>query len=83
MVKVLFDTNILIDFLDGVPQAQKEWTQHVDRAISLITWMEVMTGVSGNKGELSLVKSFLGSFLLIPVDVGIASETVRLRKQKK
>ena len=44
MVKALFDTNILIDYLNAVPQARAELSLHPDKAISIITWMEVMVG---------------------------------------
>lgn len=36
MVKALFDTNILIDYLNGVVEAQQELFQYPDKAISLI-----------------------------------------------
>lgn len=44
MVKALLDTNILIDFLNGVPQARDEIARYRRTAISIITWMEVMAG---------------------------------------
>ena len=44
MVKALFDTNILIDYLRGIPAAREELDRHETRAISVITWMEVLTG---------------------------------------
>ena len=36
MVSVLFDTNILIDYLNGVKQARTELERYSDKAISLI-----------------------------------------------
>ena len=44
MVKALFDTNILIDYLRGIPAAREELDRYETRAISVITWMEVLTG---------------------------------------
>ncbi len=35
----LFDTNILIDYLSGIPQARAELERYSRRAISIITWM--------------------------------------------
>ncbi len=46
MVKALFDTNILIDYLNGIPQAREEVALYDDSAISIISWMEVMAGAS-------------------------------------
>lgn len=41
--RALFDTNILIDYLNGIPQAKDVLTEyHINPAISAITWMEVM-----------------------------------------
>ena len=44
MVKALFDTNILIDFLRGVHAAREELGRYQLKAISLVTWMEVLVG---------------------------------------
>jgi hypothetical protein len=40
-----FDTNILIDFLNGVAEAQVALAPFARRCIGRITWMEVMAGV--------------------------------------
>ena len=37
-----FDTNILIDFLQGRDAAREEFSRYDDLAISIVTWMEVM-----------------------------------------
>lgn len=43
--RALFDTNILIDYLNGIPQARDVLVEyHINPAISAITWMEVMVG---------------------------------------
>ncbi|MER8824178.1 hypothetical protein NKH70_31290 [Mesorhizobium sp. M0991] len=44
MVGALFDTNILIDYLNAVPRACEEIERFESRAVSIITWMEVMVG---------------------------------------
>lgn len=43
-MKALFDTNVLIDFLAGIPQARGEIDRYDDAAISIVTWMEVLIG---------------------------------------
>ena len=43
---VLFDTCILIDYLRGVAPARAECNRHADRAISIITRMEVLAGAT-------------------------------------
>jgi hypothetical protein len=37
MVKVLLDTNIVIDVLNGVPETQEVLDSYPERAISIIT----------------------------------------------
>jgi predicted nucleic acid-binding protein len=38
MVKALFDTNILVDYLNAVPEARKELQRYTEKAVSIITW---------------------------------------------
>jgi predicted nucleic acid-binding protein len=37
MVKALFDTNILIDYLNAVPEALTELQRNTEKAVSIIT----------------------------------------------
>jgi predicted nucleic acid-binding protein len=79
MVKSLFDTNILIDYLNGVPKAEQEIASSPDKAISLISWMEVMVGAADE--EKSVVKAFLSQFELLPIDSAAAILAVEIRQQ--
>ncbi|WP_353040275.1 hypothetical protein [Mesorhizobium sp. M1423] len=38
MVGALFDINILIDYLNAVPQAREEIERFASRAVTIITW---------------------------------------------
>ncbi len=51
MVRPLFDTNVLVDYLNAVPEARVELQRYPRKAISIITWMEVMVG-AGNDVEI-------------------------------
>ncbi len=75
---MLFDTNIVIDILAGVPAARKEYDQHPDRAISVVTWMEVMAGIRPD--EESKVVKFLDTFTQFPLSPAIAQQTVEVRR---
>jgi HSP90 family molecular chaperone len=46
MVKALFETNILIDYLNGIAAAKTELGRYVDKATSVITWMEILVGTT-------------------------------------
>lgn len=81
MVKLLFDTNVLIDYLNGVEQAKTELALYADKAISLITWMEVMVGASAETE--AAIKGFLAEFTRLPIDEVVAALAVKLRKRHK
>lgn len=77
-IKVLFDTNILIDYLNGVVEAKQEIARYQQPAISQITWMEVMVGATPTTEPILL--SFLGSFQRLAIDDEVASHAVKLRQ---
>jgi len=77
----LFDTAILIDFLNGMREARREIDRYTDRAISLITWMEVMAGTKPDEEQVTAL--FLGTFVNLPVTDAVARQAVRIRKLKK
>ena len=81
MVKALFDTNILVDYLNAVPEARTELRRYTAKAISIITWMEVMVGVDQNLEAAT--RSFLGGFDLVDVDERIAEHAVNLRRNHR
>ena len=78
---VLFDTNILIDYLRGVPQARAECDRHSDRAVSIITWMEVMAGSSSE--DESRIRAFLTSFRCLSITPDVAERAFAVRKERK
>ena len=81
MVKALFDTNILVDYLNAVPQARNEFQRYTEKAISIITWMEVMVGADGDLEAPT--RHFLHSFDIVPVDEPIAERAVGLRRSHR
>lgn len=78
MVKALFDTNILVDYLNAVPQARTELRRYEAKAVSIVTWMEVMVGATEDVEDTT--RSFLNSFDIIALDEGIAERAVSLRR---
>ena len=81
MVKALFDSNILIDHLNGVAAAREEIKRYDDPAISLITWIEVMCGATAE--EAPLARAFLGHFVVLEVTSAVAERTVILRRERR
>lgn len=79
--KVLFDTNILIDYLSGIAKARTEFRRHHDRAISIITWMEVMAGTTPE--EERQVRAFLTVLRCISITGDVADRAFVLRRETK
>ena len=78
---VLFDTCILIDYLQGVVQARAECDRHADRAISIVTWMEVLAGATAaNEAD---TRTLLFYFQLLPLTVEVAERAVAIRRKNK
>lgn len=81
MVKALLDTNVLIDFLRGIPAAQAELARYDDMAISVITWMEVLAGAPQALAQAT--RDFLHDFQLIELDSEIAERAVAIRREHR
>ncbi len=80
-MKALFDTNILIDHLRGIEAARDELARYTDKAISLITWMEVLVGTADTHRPAT--RAFLDSFTLIGIDPSVAERAVALRQVQR
>jgi predicted nucleic acid-binding protein len=78
MVKPLFDTNVLIDYLNAVPQARDELARYETRSISVITWMEVLVGAPPEVETAT--RAFLSGFTIIALGDEIAERAVALRR---
>ncbi|WP_035603261.1 type II toxin-antitoxin system VapC family toxin [Haloferula sp. BvORR071] len=74
-----FDTNILIDFLNGVPEAQVATSPYGRRCISRITWMEVLAGVKDTPGE-DIARTFLAQFDVVEMSEDVAEAALTLRR---
>jgi len=84
MRPVLFDTCILIDYLNGVlPAADTLKEYSINSAISVITWMEVMVGAFRLSHEQQQVtRRFLARFAQLPVNESVAELAVAIRAQR-
>ena len=79
-MKAVFDTNILIDYLNGEKAALKELSLYESKFISVVTQIEILVGTS-NTQEEAMIRSFLASFKLKQLTADIAERTVRIRKE--
>ncbi|MFA7270173.1 MAG: type II toxin-antitoxin system VapC family toxin [Sterolibacterium sp.] len=81
MVNALFDTNILIDYLNAVPQSRDELDRFANKAISVITWMEVMVGTTPKTAAGT--RDFLSGFIILPITEEIAERAVEIRQAQR
>lgn len=81
MVKALFDTNILIDYLNGIEQAKTEIERYSDKAISLVTWMEVLVGATAESE--AVIRGFLNNFKSLPIDQPVSELAVLIRQKQR
>ena len=77
-MKAVFDTNILIDYLNGVQRAATEIERCSDPLISVISWMEVMAGAKDLPLEM-LARSFLRRFTIQDITPDVAEVAVSIR----
>lgn len=77
-MKALFDTNILIDFLQGDQAAREEFARYDDLGISIVTWMEIMVGAT--EANAVATRSFLSRFEAVGIDGAVAEAAVELRR---
>lgn len=81
-MKALFDTNILIDYLNGVDAARIELDRYSDRLISAVTWMEVLIGVRSDEEE-DVVEMFLRDFRVVDITRRVARDAILLRRRSR
>ena len=77
----VFDTNIVIDSLNGVVAADTEYARYERVLISRITWMEVLIGAAGDDANL---RDFLEShFEIASLDLAVAETAIQLRRAQR
>ena len=82
LVDAVFDTNILIDYLTGLEEAQEEIERYARRGISVVTWMELQIG-SRNEVEADVIDLFLREFRVIEISRQVARRAIEIRRRTK
>jgi len=75
----VFDTALVIDYLQGVKQALEAFGQFPDRAITVGTWVEVMSEAP-TRLELQ-TREFLRGFERLAINEAIADRALALMQQ--
>ena len=79
LMRLLLDTNVLIDVLKGETTARDWLEEQQQPAVSVITWIEVLVGC--RTAESQTVEAWLDSFERLPLDRDVARESVQARRR--
>ena len=79
---MLFDTDVLIWFLRGNDKAAAFLTRERDRAMSQVTWMELVQGAR-DKRDLAVMRAFLArmDFRMLPLAENIGHRAMLYLEQ--
>ena len=73
------DSDVLIDYFDGIPASAEELARYDTLLISRITWIEVLVGARTPE----LREHFLRQFKLIELDAAVARRAITLRQEHR
>lgn len=80
VMRSVIDSDVLIDYLQGLEKAKVEIDRYARREISIISWMEIMAGADSPEEEKEC-RAFLSTFTIHQLSVEIAGEAVKLRQK--
>lgn len=78
-MKAVIDSDVLIDFLQGLDAAAAEIDRYDDACYSIISWMEVMIGAASD-AERFAAETLFESMRRIDLSAEIARRAVELRR---
>ncbi len=81
MADPFFDTNILIDWLNDVPQASVELARYNTTRISRVVWTEILAAESLETRDI--VRGLIAPFEVVEIDARIASAAADIRFRSK
>ncbi len=82
-MKAIFDTNIMIDYLNGIPQAKEEMKRFTIKGISIITYIEIGVGLEDFLHVKKIEDFIRHHFDIVPVHQEIANLAIIIRKKYK
>jgi predicted nucleic acid-binding protein len=76
-----FDSNIVIDWLNRMPQAKAELTRYARHRISRIVWTEVLAGEPPE--SRATVRDLIAPFEVVELDARIATAAADIRHRTR
>jgi predicted nucleic acid-binding protein len=80
-VTACVDSDLLIDYFDGIPAAAEELSRYGGLVISRITWMEVLVGAP-SEDLRKMREDFLRQFSIVELDERAARDAIGLRQER-
>jgi len=81
-MRACVDSDVLIEYFDGVAAAADEFSRYSELLISRITWMEVLVGAA-NADQQRIREAFMRTIGIIELDEPIAQLAVTIRKKHR
>ena len=81
MIDAQFDSDILIDALNGVEAARAEIRRAGRKSVSRVSWTEVMS--AADSSSVKAVEAFLGCFQIEEIGDAVARRAAALRAERK
>lgn len=81
MALVLFDSNIIIDYLNGIEEAHDELGYWDEPAISVVSWMEVRANIKPDEEAKFELLFNEAAFEMIRIDDAIMTAAARIRTE--
>jgi len=81
-VTACIDSDVLIDYFDGIAAAAEELSRYEDLVISRITWMEVLVGAP-TEDLCKIREGFLRHFSIVELDERVARDAIGLRRERR
>jgi predicted nucleic acid-binding protein len=81
-VNWLLDSNILVDYLNGIGPAADVLGKAEATSISRVSWIEVLVGAESPE-QTNALRAWLARFTIIEIDAVVAERAIELRRSRR
>lgn len=76
-MKALFDTCVVIDYLNGVEAAQQELARYSEKCMSVISWMQIVSSAAPEHKQAT--EAYLAQYEIIEISRDIRELAVEIK----
>ena len=81
MKKAVFDTNIIIDYFNGIEAAKDTLNKYTSGILSIISVIELRVGIRGTDMQKMIAQSVTEQFEIIDINKDVAECTIEIRQR--